>query len=509
MINEKNIESVLAQNGYIVAPVKGDSMLPMLDENQDAVRIVPVSYKLEKYDIPLYRRPNGKLVLHRIIEVKSNHYIICGDNRTNLEKVPFKWVIGVAEGFYKNGEYVSCKDEKYLEYVYEQCKDIEGRKIINGYVPEKGAVPPEWGFLIALLRASINEKEVKLPFPDNVDVNKLFLLAKRHMVAAAVYRKVAEVFPDSPTLDKWKNLSDMNLRKAILFDVERGAIVSEMEKAGIRYMFLKGIVINEMYPFKGMREFADNDILYDRSKQMELNRIMTDREYDTASLKGVHDTYYREPMYNFEMHKMLFSPRHPVAHEFTDPWKNAVKKGEFSYAQTDEDFYVYFIAHFYKHYSEGGAGLRSFADLWLIKKNTLDKNGIDRKYISERISRAGISEFEKEVLDVVERMFGDTPSEISPETLDFIMKSGAYGTMLNRIEKHVKNEGKLKYVLTRAFPPYQTMIEIYPSVYGKPYLLPFAWMLRLGRVVFVKKTRTNMKNEVRILKKLKNNTNGE
>ena len=135
MIEAKNIEKILADQGFVISPIKGDSMLPMLDEEKDAVRIVPVREVLKKYDLPLYRRPGGQLVLHRIIDVKKNHYIICGDNRKGLEKVPFRWVIGVAEGFFKDGEYIPVTDEKYVEYVTDRCKSIEDRKIIVKYAP--------------------------------------------------------------------------------------------------------------------------------------------------------------------------------------------------------------------------------------------------------------------------------------------------------------------------------------------------------------------------------------
>lgn len=106
-------------------------MLPMLDENKDSVKIVPAAGVLNKYDLPLYRRPGGQLVLHRIIDVKKDHYIICGDNRTNLEKVPHRWIVGVTEGFFKDGKYVPVTDEGYLEYVRTHCSSIEGREIIR------------------------------------------------------------------------------------------------------------------------------------------------------------------------------------------------------------------------------------------------------------------------------------------------------------------------------------------------------------------------------------------
>ena len=131
MNGSNNVEGALAAQGFIIAPVNGDSMLPMLDEKKDSVRIVPAVGVLRKYDLPLYRRPGGQLVLHRIIEVKKKHYIICGDNRRELEKVPHHWVIGVTEGFFKDGRYVPVTDSEYVRYVEERCASIADRQVVH------------------------------------------------------------------------------------------------------------------------------------------------------------------------------------------------------------------------------------------------------------------------------------------------------------------------------------------------------------------------------------------
>lgn len=112
-----SIEEALSRYGFVLRPVEGDSMMPMLDQARDIVRIVPLSAPIGKYDLPLYRRPSGQYVLHRVIAVRKDHCVTCGDNRWRSEKVPYAWLVGIAEGFYKNGNYISCTDEAYLSYV--------------------------------------------------------------------------------------------------------------------------------------------------------------------------------------------------------------------------------------------------------------------------------------------------------------------------------------------------------------------------------------------------------
>ena len=55
-----------------VSTTVGDSMEPMLRNRKDTIIIEPVHGRLKRYDLPLYRRPDGKYVLHRILHVKKN-----------------------------------------------------------------------------------------------------------------------------------------------------------------------------------------------------------------------------------------------------------------------------------------------------------------------------------------------------------------------------------------------------------------------------------------------------
>ena len=126
-----DIRQALQIYGKIVQPISGISMLPMLEEKKDAVELMAVAQPLKQYDVVLFRRKNGQLVLHRIIAVKKDHYLICGDNSMAVEKVLPEDILAVASGFFKDGKYVSCRDEAYLAYVVDRWKDFSARKLIG------------------------------------------------------------------------------------------------------------------------------------------------------------------------------------------------------------------------------------------------------------------------------------------------------------------------------------------------------------------------------------------
>ena len=74
---------------------RGISMLPLLRQGIDSVVLSPLPEKLQKYDLPFYRYPDGRYVLHRIVEVRDDYYICRGDNTWRPEKVRPEYLVAV------------------------------------------------------------------------------------------------------------------------------------------------------------------------------------------------------------------------------------------------------------------------------------------------------------------------------------------------------------------------------------------------------------------------------
>ena len=111
------IEERLAA-GYAVRylPFRGVSMLPMLRQGKDSVELSPLPAKLKKYDLPVYRRPNGQLVMHRVVDVKDDQYICLGDNTESFEKIYPDQVIGVVSAFKRGEKRIEVTDPGYQRY---------------------------------------------------------------------------------------------------------------------------------------------------------------------------------------------------------------------------------------------------------------------------------------------------------------------------------------------------------------------------------------------------------
>lgn len=111
----------IEEKGRIVTVPVGISMWPMLKNRRDHIVIVAVDRPLRRYDVPMYRRPGGSFVLHRIIKIrKDGGYVICGDNLWRKEyHVRDEDIVGVLAGFFKGSRYIDCETNRlYHIYVY-------------------------------------------------------------------------------------------------------------------------------------------------------------------------------------------------------------------------------------------------------------------------------------------------------------------------------------------------------------------------------------------------------
>lgn len=121
-MRDTTLEQELRAGRVCASTTSGDSMYPMLRNRRDVVVIEPLSGRLKRYDLPLYRRPDGQYVLHRILHVREKGYVICGDNRWHREyPVPHEWILGVVTGFYRGDSYISVNAPGYRFYVHLWC----------------------------------------------------------------------------------------------------------------------------------------------------------------------------------------------------------------------------------------------------------------------------------------------------------------------------------------------------------------------------------------------------
>lgn len=356
--------------------------------------------------------------------------------------------------------------------------------------------------LIYLMACSLQGTKPEGALLANIDMEALLRLAKAHSVSAMVCMALeqTDVFQHAAetTRLKWLDSKNKAVRKNMLLDAERKTILHELETQGIWYMPLKGSILKDWYPKPGMREMADNDILFDPSGREQVREIFQNRGYKTVSFrKGNHDVYEKAPIYNFEMHVSLF---HGTYKELTEQYKNVKERllpvdgTAYQFAFTPEDFYVFVLAHAHKHYSHSGTGVRTLADLYVMDRHLGDI--MDRDEVEQKLTQLGIAEYEQHSRVLAEKLFSVVRplaeielTEDEKEMLLYYCDATTYGTVGNSVNNrlHELQEDseditrwtKLKYCCVRLFPGREFCKYAYPFVYKHPWTMPFFWVWRI------------------------------
>lgn len=110
------IRQTLAQGRSIAIGPKGTSMRPLIRQGIDFVELSPLPKRLKKYDIPLYQRPDGQYVLHRVVKT-GDTYTCIGDNQFQLERsVRHEQLIAVVTAIYRGEKRVPVTAFSYKVY---------------------------------------------------------------------------------------------------------------------------------------------------------------------------------------------------------------------------------------------------------------------------------------------------------------------------------------------------------------------------------------------------------
>lgn len=112
------IRETLEKNGEVTFISAGRSMLPVIRDRKDAVTLVKPRREIKPGDIVFYQRDNGQFILHRVMFVNSDKYVMRGDNQWDNEyNIRRDQIIGVLKCFERNGKIHNVTDRDYLIYV--------------------------------------------------------------------------------------------------------------------------------------------------------------------------------------------------------------------------------------------------------------------------------------------------------------------------------------------------------------------------------------------------------
>ena len=335
--------------------------------------------------------------------------------------------------------------------------------------------------LIYLASSIVNGRTIDVKRISNLDLDSLFQTACFHQMTSVIAFALdsAGIKDDRFTEEKYRTVA-----QHVVLDTERKEITTELEKAGIWYLPLKGMVIRNYYPNIAMRQMCDNDILYDADFSLKVNSIMETHGFRRVPPDGIEhqEVYTKPPFCVFEMHPMLF-----------DTWTDENYLKYYNSIQTkligegaekhlsNEDFYIYMITHEHKHYFWKGTGLRPLLDVYVFLK--CFDGELNWNYIDSEIEKIGIGDFEKRNRSIALKLFGngnaDDIDKNETAMLEYLIQSGAGGNNDNAIRNRMMIVGKLRYYKERIFLPMKGVKYHYPLFHKYKILLPFLPVYRL------------------------------
>ena len=111
-----SFEEELERSGKLVYRNVGVSMRPLIKQDRDIIIISKPGGRLKKYDVPLYKR-GGQYVLHRVVKVCEDSYVILGDNCLRKEYgIKEEQILGVLTSLVRNGKEVDLNGFGYRFY---------------------------------------------------------------------------------------------------------------------------------------------------------------------------------------------------------------------------------------------------------------------------------------------------------------------------------------------------------------------------------------------------------
>ena len=122
-----DFEGYLNEHGKLIYTNVGVSMLPLLRQGKDLFILQKKKGRCNVGDVVLYRRKH-QYVLHRVIEVKTNDYVILGDNCIEKEYgITDDDILAVMTNFVRNGKNYTVRNLGYRFYSFIWLRTIKPR----------------------------------------------------------------------------------------------------------------------------------------------------------------------------------------------------------------------------------------------------------------------------------------------------------------------------------------------------------------------------------------------
>ena len=320
---------------------------------------------------------------------------------------------------------------------------------------------------------------IKLSCDEWIDV---YELSKKHQVDSIISTAVQT---DENIPVEIKKLFAHSLDQAILIDTQQQfeyqQLFDLLNKEKVAFAPLKGYVMKQLYPSSYMRTMSDLDLLIKNEDTNIFRELLKSNGYAVVSTNIEEDAFVKNNIL-IEVHRILVGEEYKWMYQYyKNSWELVVKQCNYQYQMTNENFYIYHIAHLAKHYMHAGIGIRFILDAYIIAEKYTHMNW---EYINNELEKLKLNKFHNNLICIINKWF--TGEKIIDKVIidmeKYIFGSGVYGNIENEeITQYEKYKGMKKIIHYKdvIFPSLKIMSASYPVVEKEPWLMPIFWVVRI------------------------------
>ncbi len=372
---------------------------------------------------------------------------------------------------------------------------------------------PTERLLIALLDAALSEKAPDPALAEGVDFAVLFRLAQEHKIDAMLLNALLQLpqdkLPPMPILAAWQENAMVTMMAQVMLVESLHQLTAALEEAGVKAVMLKGAAIKPLYPEPDLRTMSDADLLIAPQQQDAAAKVFESLGFTLVETEPGVFVYAGGDGLRVELHIRLFDEasygflsRLDEAKMFpvTLARREAVHGGE-AWVFPPMEHLLFMLCHMAKHMITTGFGMRQVADFCLFARANDDR--IDWTAFWLVSDQLGVKAFASALLVIGVRYLSmptgkwAAGAKIDERAADALLSdlidAGVFG---NRTEERKRSaavvyraaaakDGDRGRIRRALFPAASTLKA--PFLYARrhKWLLPIAWVHRLGRYAFL------------------------
>lgn len=371
--------------------------------------------------------------------------------------------------------------------------------------------------LLEAIKASLENEKVNWDFDLTLEEwNLLFKKAEIHQIFPMIYDAVYAC-PTAQTANEMFAFYKRQIMQKVMIQIMKTdeflRLYKHLNERGIYPKVVKGLVCRQLYPNPDYRSSGDEDMLIDPSWFPKCHEAMLEYGMETNVEDERLEAEYEVPYgkkgspISIELHKSLFPHDSDAYGElnqfFTNVHETAVTitvQGAEIQTLNYTNHLFYLICHAFKHFLHSGFGIRQVCDIVMFANAY--GNQVDWHDVLEKCQKIHADQFAAAlfkigenylVFDAEKAGYSEEWKQISVDEnalLQDLLMSGIFGDSdmsrkhssmitLNAVSAQKEGKKAKSSVLKTIFPGLKSMKGKAPYLEKYPFLLPWAWLMRI------------------------------